>query len=314
MSSNSLARLQHLERWMSIFFTLLAAVWSSLVIIMVLKRQLDTNLLGYGSLWVVGILVLWFSWWRASKRLSTEQIINERETLILQLNRANAELQRFAEISAHHLQEPTRRIAAYTKRLRQHMHGTTLDDETTLTITYIEEGAEQLRAIVRDIQLYLAASEPRGEIQPLDLCQLVNKIQHEKSHLLSACNATITCHSTIPLFLDAGRAKDIFSILIDNAVRYQRENIPPIISIRSYQEKTALRIEVSDNGRGIPQEYHQRVLRVFEKLQHADREGTGVGLAIVRRIVESCGGRIWLDSQHAHGITVYLELPNRKPK
>lgn len=233
----------------------------------------------------------------------------ERERLIEQLREANAELRTFSEISAHHLQEPTRRLISYAHLLGTRMEGTIADDEVRLALRYIVEGAERLRALLRDIQHYLCAHEPRGEIVLADTDAIVRELVGKFPKQMAQARAQIRIGALPPARIDTPRLKEIFAILIRNALQYRRPETPLQIDIEAERFEAGVRYTVSDNGIGIPAAYRQRVLGVFERLHPGgELSGTGIGLAIVRRIVESRGGRIWIEESHSGGACINFEM------
>ncbi len=234
------------------------------------------------------------------------------QKLVEQLNLANSELQRFAEVSAHHLQEPARRLVSYARLLRDSLLSRDADKaETGLALQYIEEGAERLRHLLRDIQLYLAAAEPRGKVSAMSTEKVLAEVMEELAGAIKQAEARFILSPLPPVYLDRLRLQDIFKILITNALQYSRPGVPPRISISGEKRGQMVCLRLEDNGRGIPSPYHERVFGVFERLQHTDLEqkGTGIGLAIVRRIVQSYSGRVWLKNAAQEGAVVELLLP-----
>ena len=234
------------------------------------------------------------------------------------LSRANTDLTRFAEISAHHLMEPSRRLSSYSKNLREHLDAIPelhLDNEVRTSIAYIERDAARLRNLVRDIQLYLAASEPRGEVREEDANAVVAALEQRLAQRLAEQGATIE-HSQLPsAVLDKSRLNDLFAVLLDNALIHARPLDPAqSLRIRIGGERGAglSRYRVSDNGPGIPAEYRERVFEIFERLTAGGEGGSGIGLSIARRIVESRHGRIWIEQVDQGGAAVVFELPDRE--
>lgn len=233
----------------------------------------------------------------------------ERENLIGQLQRANAQLHQFAEISAHHLQEPVRRLASYGRLLSSMWKETRLDEESRLALQYIEEGSHRLRRLLRDIQLYLSASHPRGPESLLETRKVVDTVLESKKDQVQASQARIQVESLPWVFMDRPRLTDIFTILLDNALKYTDKKSLPQIHIQGEEGDERVRFSVADNGPGIPIHYRERVFQVFERLHSGSGEETGIGLAIVRRIVNSCHGQVWIEESSWGGVVVVVELP-----
>ncbi len=243
--------------------------------------------------------------------------IREREQqlqeLVEQLNLANSELRRFAEISAHHLQEPARRLGSYVKLLRNSLPGHVADSEdTSFALQYIGEGAERLRSLLRDIQLYLAAAEPRGNVTGISPEKVLAEVMEGMAGEIKETGASVCLSGSLPpVLLDRPRLRDIFKIIISNALQYSRPGVPPVITVSGEATGEMVRLRLQDNGRGIPPEYHERVFGVFESMQHPGlkKRGTGIGLAILRRIVQSCNGSVYLKNAADYGTVVEIWVP-----
>jgi len=235
------------------------------------------------------------------------------------LARANADLTRFAEVSAHHLMEPARRLVSYTQLLRPHLTAQPeimQDEEVAISLDTIEHSAIRLRILVRDIQLYLASGEPRGELREEDANAALAAVEQRLASQLNALQVKIGAEELPPAVLDRPRLMDLFAVLLDNALHHGQpadSNERLQIAVRGERTDSLSRYFVSDNGPGIPQAYRERVFGIFERLGAVTAEsGTGIGLSIARRIVESRGGRIWIESDGLKGTTVVFELPNSR--
>ncbi len=233
------------------------------------------------------------------------------------LERANADLTRFADVSAHHLMEPTRRLTSYAQQLRARiaaLTGPEMDGELRVSLDYIERDAARLRTMVRDVQLYLAAGAPRGEIKMEDANELLLALRQRWEEQLKAQNTTLEIEPLPPVMLDRPRLTDLFALLLDNALRHGQSPDPykaSFIRISGERGDGLSRIRIRDNGSGIPAQYLERVFEIFERLNVGNSEGgTGIGLSIARRIVESRHGKIWIENADDGGAQVVFELPD----
>ncbi|HEX5363957.1 MAG TPA: ATP-binding protein, partial [Gallionella sp.] len=230
----------------------------------------------------------------------------ERQNQIIA--RANADLQRFAEVTAHHLQEPARRISNYAERLTQQL-GDRLDNaEARLSLEFIGQQARRQKNLLRDIERYLAADQPRGKLESIDVQHLVAEMLRRHEPRISEAGATITVGDLPPSRFDSPRMTDLFEVLLDNALIHGQSEHPLHIAIEGERLGSAVRYRVRDNGPGIEAQYREQIFRLFERLTSSG-EGTGIGLAIVRRITESCGGRAWIEENPGGGCCVLFELP-----
>ncbi|MBI5923813.1 MAG: PAS domain S-box protein [Betaproteobacteria bacterium] len=243
------------------------------------------------------------------KRANTEL---ERQTLAL--TRTNADLQRFAEVTAHHLQEPARRMATYAIRLTKHI-GDRLDDaEAKLSLEFINQQARQQQALLRDVERFLASDQPRGKIESIDARQTVARILTRLKDRIREAGAEITVDNLPPSRIDLPRLDDAFSIVLDNALIHGRCEHTLRIRIEGELQDGKALYSISDNGPGVEAQYRERVFRVFERLTSDDHvNGTGIGLAILRRIAESCDGRAWIEETPGGGCRVLFELPVGEP-
>lgn len=227
---------------------------------------------------------------------------------------ANAELQRFAEVTAHHLQEPARRLASYAERLSTQLAGSITDAETQLSLDFIGQQARRMKLLLGAVERYLVADQARGKLEQTDVGQAVAKVLKHMQGPINASGCTLTIGVLPPAWIDAPRLADLFGGVLDNALQFaaaDSHQAPLHITIDGERLGAFARYRVSDNGPGISEEYRERVFRVFERLSSRG-EGTGIGLAIVRRIAQSCGGRAWIEESPGGGCRVLFELPAEK--
>jgi light-regulated signal transduction histidine kinase (bacteriophytochrome) len=257
---------------------------------------------------MVGMAVFFvFARRRLMERIAGDALVRSQHEAI---DKANAELTQFANISAHHLMEPSRRLLSFAQRLRAGLDGKVDDDDVQTSLGYIEQGATRMRDLVRDIERYLAAGTQRGPLQPNDPAVALAEAQKRLAGIVVASGATVEVGTLAPVWLDLPRLTDLFEVLLDNAVIHGTAGIAPAIRVTGEKLAAATRLRVEDNGPGIAEEYRQRVFGVFERLASNPRAGTGIGLAIARRIVDSRGGRIGIEASPLGGVAVVFELPS----
>lgn len=227
------------------------------------------------------------------------------------LHFTNAELLRLTEVMAHHFQEPARRLVTFARRLKILLGMQMLSKEANVALTFIEQQANRLRALIRDIQLYLAVDQPLGAVYALPLGKVVEKVVASRADDLAAMGATVIVDAAMPsILLDQWRLINMVEILLDNAMRYCRPDVPLRLHVSAKIMGPMVELRFADNGQGIAREYHERVFKVFERLNPmAGDDSTGVGLAIVRRIVEHGNGKVWVEDTLGGGATLVLEWP-----
>ena len=219
------------------------------------------------------------------------------------------ELQRFAEITAHHLQEPARRIATYADRLTRQLAGKLDDEQTRLSLEFINQQARRQKNLLRDVERYLAATQPRGEVIRIAPRATLEQMLLGMAEQIRAAGATIELRALPPARIDLPRLKDLFAVALDNALKHGLHNEQGLhITIAGERVGEHVRYRVSDNGAGVATEFREQVFLVFERLTSSG-EGTGIGLAILRRVAESTDGRAWIETTPGGGCSVVFELP-----
>jgi signal transduction histidine kinase len=243
--------------------------------------------------------------------------LQERETLLIrqaeELSQSNADLEQFAYVASHDLQEPLRMIAIYTELLEQRS-AAKLDEESGRFMRIVLGGARRMEQLVYDLLTYsrvihadLAVGDEidSGEALRAALLNLETQVE--------ACGAVIDCGEMPKLALDRVQLTQIFQSLIGNALKY-RAGEAPRVAVRADWQQGEWIFSVSDNGIGIHADYHETIFRPFKRLHGQRYPGSGVGLAICRRIVDRVGGRIWVKSDLHQGATFYFSIPTAESR
>ncbi len=238
--------------------------------------------------------------------------VTDRKLSEAMLRSANAELKQFAFAASHDLQEPLRMVTSYAQLLSKEYRGKLGSDADTY-IEYAVEGAQRMETLLRDLRSYWAVNEEKpGEPVRVDcnaalkyaLEFLAIQIKEAGAKVTFDPLPTITAEE-LPLVL-------LFQNLIGNAVKYRRETEPPEIHISAQQEGRDWDFSVSDNGIGIEEEHLEQIFAPFKRLHGREIPGTGIGLAICRKLVERYGGRIWPESEYGKGSTFHFTIPADK--
>jgi PAS domain S-box-containing protein len=243
-----------------------------------------------------------------SGAVATLRDITERKRAEQQLAAYAAELEQFAYVAAHDLQEPLRTIASFTQLLGHRYRGR-LDAQADQYIDLAVQGAERMRALIRDLLAYSRVARGGIDRQPTDCETVFRNSLAGLQGCLEETAATIT-HDPLPEVLaDAARLEQVFQNLLGNALKYHGPQ-PPRVHVSVRRRAGEHVFAVRDNGIGIDPRHASRIFEVFERL-HAKHEypGTGIGLAICKRIVERHGGRIWVESEPGKGSTFFFTIP-----
>ncbi len=242
-----------------------------------------------------------------------ERRVQERTAQLKQMNwqlqRSNQELEHLAFIAAHDLREPLRKVKIYTELLAESYQGQ-LDEQADKYMTHITDGALRMQTQLRDLLTYSQLLKEELVVEPIDLEWVLKQTVSDLSTTMETSNAVITAN---PLPTVQGNPKQIahlLSHLIDNAMKFRSESTPTIHITAEFQSNQGQwLIGVRDNGIGIKPQYAERIFEIFQRLHNrAKYPGTGIGLAICRKIVERHGGRIWVESDLGVGSTFYFTL------
>ena len=236
-----------------------------------------------------------------------ERGIDERVKQARDIARFNAELEQLAYASAHDLQEPLRMIASYLQLLQRRYKGK-LDAEADEFIQYAVDGADRLKALLHDLLMLQQIGKGGRERAVVPLAELVNRAVRNLGS--TAEGAEIECGPLPSSCVDAHEFVQLFEHLIGNAIKYVSPGATPRVSITAEDSIEGKVVTVRDNGIGIEKDYVRKVFDVFQRL-HARSEypGTGIGLAICRKVVEVHGGRIWVESEPGAGSTFRFTVP-----
>lgn len=261
-------------------------------------------LLAAGAVYVIGRL--------ERRRLLLEQ---ERERAVraqaetnVALERSNEELAQFAYVASHDLAEPLRAISGFAQLLAERYDGR-LDEQADRYIGHIVTGTKRMRALIDDllaVSRVVNAPLPDGEV---DLESCLNAVEQSLRPAMSATNAEIRRGPLPTVAGDEIQLRQVLQNLLANAIKYRSPDRVPVITVTAGHHDDGVLVVVADNGIGIDEQYRERVFRMFQRLHGRDEfEGTGIGLAVVKRIVERHGGSIWIEDNPGGGCRFCLTL------
>ena len=233
--------------------------------------------------------------------------ITKRKATEDELRRSNAELEQFAYIASHDLQEPLRMVASYTELLAQRYRGK-LDDKADKYIFYAVDGAKRMQRLVADLLAYSRVGSQGRPLAPVDTQAVVTSVVEMMKPTIRKANAKIEISPLPAVLADEGQLRQLFQNLIGNALKFRAE-ADPVIGVRAARHNERWMFCVEDNGIGIDMQYAERIFQMFQRLHERGKyEGSGIGLSIVKRIVERHGGTIWLESKPGIGTSFFFSL------
>jgi signal transduction histidine kinase len=232
----------------------------------------------------------------------------EGELANRRLAQSNEDLERFAFVASHDLQEPLRMVSVYTQLLQKR---SLIDSspETAKFVTTIVEGTRRMHELLADLRAY-AELNASSDLGVVDLNNVVNKAKDNLKLAIDTTQAVIS-HDELPCVRGyEGHLIPLFQNLIGNAIKYRSEK-PPRIQISYRRDGSNHRFSVADNGEGIAPEYHAKIFVPFKRLHGPEIPGSGIGLAICERVVQRYGGRIWVESAPGKGATFVFTFPDK---
>ena len=229
-----------------------------------------------------------------------------------ELARSNRELQQLAYVAAHDLQEPLRMVASYVELVAERYKGR-LDEKADKYINYAVEGADRMKALVDALRGFLVLTTQAGHFEPVDAAASILGALANLHQVIEEREAVVT-HDPLPSIKgDPAQMVQLFQNLIGNALKFCDGT--PRVHVTAERTGEEWVFSVRDNGIGIAPEHRERIFQIFQRLHGRDKyPGTGMGLAICKKVVERHGGRIWVESLPGQGSTFFFTLPvvNRK--
>jgi light-regulated signal transduction histidine kinase (bacteriophytochrome) len=234
----------------------------------------------------------------------------ELQSKTIELGRSNAELEQFAYVASHDLQEPLRMVSTYVELFEKRFKGSVDDPKADKYIAYAVEGAKRMQALIAGLLAYSRVGA-RDHVTPrVNIDDLVDVALLNLSEGLLETSAVVTREPLPTIMVEALQLTQVFQNLIANANKFRRPDIKPHIHISAVREGANWIFSVTDNGIGIEPEFFDRIFVIFQRLHtRAEFAGTGIGLSICKKVVERHGGRIWIESVPGQGTSFCFSLP-----
>jgi light-regulated signal transduction histidine kinase (bacteriophytochrome) len=242
---------------------------------------------------------------RAEIALAHELLTEQAE----ELRRSNRDLEQFAYVASHDLQEPLRKIASFTQLL-QKRYGGQMDERADQYIAFAVDGAKRMQQLIQDLLGFSRVGRVGGEVSDVDLAVALSDALENLSESVAESGAVVT-HDELPVVRgEHPLLVQLLQNLVGNAIKFRDPSRPPTVHLGAVRVADSWELECRDNGIGIDQQYAERVFVIFQRLHAKDiYEGTGIGLSLCKKIVEFHGGRIWIEQPEGVGTSIHWTLP-----
>jgi signal transduction histidine kinase len=239
------------------------------------------------------------------QRIRTEKALKEAT---IKLSSSNTDLQQFAYVASHDLQEPLRAVSGFLTLIMS-KHKDKLDPETEGWINHAVEGSQRMRSLINDLLVYARVESTGKALANIDCNAALTLAEKDLAVMLAETEAELISDNLPHVLGDVGQLGQLLQNLIGNAVKFRGDK-KPVVRITVSRKDNEWLFTVKDNGIGFDQEHADRIFVIFQRLQGRDEyKGTGIGLALCKKIVERHGGRIWVESQKGSGSTFFFTIP-----
>lgn len=245
-----------------------------------------------------------------------QQLKDNQHTLekyIDELNRSNNELQQFAFVASHDLQEPVRKVIFYCSFLLDRYKGS-VDEKGIDYMKKMLSASERMRSLIHDILTFSQINKEETKYKPVDLNKVASEILNDFDVVIEEKGVALHVDTLPKIVGDARMMRQLFSNLISNSIKYSKPGVAPVIDISAVEKQGSVEIAFCDNGIGFDEQFLPKMFTLFQRLHTKETyEGTGLGLAICQKIVDVHGGHIWATATEGEGATFFVSLPIYEP-
>ena len=226
------------------------------------------------------------------------------------LRNSNEDLKHFAYAASHDLKEPLRMIGSFLGLIESRLNKKYSDDEDmTDFIDYAIDGTKRMEVLINNLLSYSRLSTQAKPLEPVNLNEVLDIVKINLKIAIEESKAVILYQSLPTVMADRNQMTQLFQNLVLNSIKYGKTDVPPVITITAEKQPAHYQLAVADNGIGIEKEYYDRIFQVFQRLHsRAEYEGTDMGLAICKKIVDRHQGKIWVESAVGKGSTFYFTI------
>lgn len=226
-----------------------------------------------------------------------------------QLRRSNEDLEQFAYVASHDLQEPLRMVGGYVQLL-QRRYGDKIDADGQEFIGYAVDGVKRMQTLITDLLLYSRLTTKGRAFAPVDCADVMKQVLANVQEAITEAQAKIEASNLPTVYGDPVQLTQLLQNLLTNAIKFRKQDAPCCIRVDARREGAAWHFRVEDNGIGIEPQYAEKIFVIFQRLHTREEySGTGIGLAVCKKVVERHNGRIWLESTPGEGATFHFTLP-----
>jgi signal transduction histidine kinase len=270
----------------------------------------------FGAVLAITLALIWSVFYLIRRESEQARLLNaelERRVALRteELQRSNEDLQQFAYVASHDMKEPLRMVSSYASLLQRRYQGQLGEDADTY-IGFVVDGVKRMDTLITDLLEYSRAGQSKDEQNvPVDSGKVLQAILENLKVTIADSGAVVKADTLPEVVYDPLRLGQLFQNLIANAIKYRGPRKPKVhVSAVRQQDETVF--SVRDNGLGIPPDQQAQIFGIFKRLHGKEIEGTGIGLAMCKKIVERNGGRIWVESEPGKGSTFFFTVPHAK--